>query len=212
MVDWTLLQGIIEDARCDSLMILDCCHAGNAARKTQRSTNEVLGACAPSDVSYFGIRAYSKMVKKKLENMPTPLTVFDLHEALLKESQKPLNNDNYDALIATPVRGFAGGSRTITLRPLPRLQTINDRPDSIAINSSTKTEVNPHIFMEIELDQSQSLNVLEWEKWFKQRPTPPSMFGVKFYTAEEIHMKMIIEKAAEQFRSTDLSLLASDSW
>ena len=153
-------------------------------------------------------------MKKKLENMPTPLTVFDLHEELLKESRKPLNNENYDALVVAPVRGFGrrGGSRTITLQPLPRLQTINDKPDSMAINSGTKTKANPHIFMEIELDQSQSFNVLEWEKWFKQRPTPPSMFGVKFYTAEEIHMKMIIEKAAEQLRSTDLSLFPSDSW
>lgn len=49
--------------------------------------------------------------------------------------------------------------------------------------------------MEIELDRSQQLDVAKWEGWFEERPPPPSMFGVKFYTKEEVHVKVITDNA-----------------
>jgi hypothetical protein len=187
----------IEDANCDSLMTLDCCHAGNASRSLPQNTNEILAASVPEASSYSGARAYSKMLKKKLEMLPIPFTALQLHEEMVKERNKPMSQ-NPDSLIATPRHGYAGngGGRTVILRPPKHLHMIDDSdPSPSGVTPEAAVPTNPHIFMEIELDQSQQLDVAKWEAWFAERPPPPSMFGLKFYTKEEVHVKVITENA-----------------
>jgi len=184
---------------CDALMIIDCCYAGNAARdESQQKTKEILGASQADSPAWSGPRAFSKLLKRKLESIPIPFTVSHLYQEMVDEFETlPLLSKNPEALIARPSHGWAGGSdcRTIHLMPLPRFKEIEEKsPASTTADGANKT-ANARIFMEIELDHSQPLDAKQWDEWFKKRPPPPSMSGIKFYTEEEVCMKVITEQA-----------------
>lgn len=186
---------MIVDADCDSLMILDCCHAATAARGWQRSTNEILAAAVKDAPSWFGLRAYSKLLKKKLQIMQKrgPFTVLQLHEEMEKHSAT-LSWEDSEALLATPAHGYAGGSshRTIRLDALARVHRIgNIKPSNALLNSKT-----PRIFMELELDSKEKFDAGSWQRWFRQQHLPPIIQGYKFYTEEGLHIKTITENAA----------------
>jgi hypothetical protein len=196
-VNWTTCGiNLLETADCDTLMVLDCCHSGSAARGVSRNTTEILAAATRNEPSWSGPRAYSKLLKKKLsEKSVRPFTAFELHEEMLVASKAPLSGDPNN-LEATPDHGFTQRSRTtsILLKPLDQgmVQTItNNRPFAPELTKR-------RIFLEVELDQLQGLEdcVSEWGNWFTKRHPPPNMCGVKFYTPEDIFVKAIIEKNA----------------
>jgi hypothetical protein len=192
-VNWTK-RGIyqLENAACNSLMMIDCCFSGTAARGTSESTNEILAAATPNAPSYSGDRAYSKLLATELMTMPVPFTAYALHEKMLAASKSRLS-DNPNHLLATPDHGYTVRSRqrSILLRPLEPngLQSItSDRPFAPAPESS-----KPRMFVEVELDHLQGLQdcVTEWGRWFVERHPPPNMHGVKFYTPEDMYLKAI---------------------
>jgi hypothetical protein len=113
-------MNLLEAADCDTLMVLDCCHSGSAARGVSRNTTEILAAATQNEPSWSGQRAYSKLLKRKLkEKSARPFTAFELHEEMLAASKAPLSGDPNN-LEATPDHGFAQRSRTtsILLKPL----------------------------------------------------------------------------------------------
>jgi hypothetical protein len=174
-------------------MILDCCHAATAARGHVSGINEILAASVRDAPSWSGWRAYSKLLRKKLEIMRErgrPFTVQELHEQVMKHSG-PSSREDPDALIATPDHLFAAGSgtRSIRLDKLPR-------PGSIIKAKSESTSKNQRVFMEIELDSMEEMEPKSWQRWFTQRLIPPSMLGFKFHTEEGIYMKAIAENAS----------------
>jgi hypothetical protein len=186
---------MIVQANCDSPMILDCCHAATAARGWQNSTNEILAASVKDMPSWTGMRAYSKLLKRKLQMMQKkgPLTASQLHEEMMKHSATQTKTDPV-ALLATPAHGYAGCSsyKTIRLDALPRVHGIGSMKSSDKLSNSKNTR----IFMEIELDSKEKFDAASWQRWFRQQHLPPIIQGYKFYTEEGLHIKTLTENAA----------------
>jgi hypothetical protein len=162
---------MIIKAACDSLMIIDCCHAITATRRKVKSTNEVLAASVRDAPSYQGRRAYSKLLTKKLKIMRerVPFTVYELHEEMEKHSG-PTSIEDPEALLTTPAHGFARatGHRIIRLDILPRIHGISN------VKSKTMSKTQ-RVFMEIELNPNEKLDAGLWQRWFAQKFLPPSI-------------------------------------
>ncbi|KAL9083183.1 MAG: hypothetical protein Q9165_008626 [Trypethelium subeluteriae] len=196
-VNWTVCGiNLLDVANCDTIMILDCCFSGTAARGVSKKTTKILAAATRNEPSWSGPRAYSKLLKRKLkEKSIRPFTAFELHEEMLVASKAPLSGDPNN-LEATPDHGFTRRSRptSILLKPLDKglVHTITDnRPFAVK-------PTRQRIFLEVELDQLQRLEdcVSEWGNWFTRRHPPPNMCGVKLYTPEDVFVKAIIERNA----------------
>jgi hypothetical protein len=125
-VNWTYIQKDLELSEADCLLIIDCCHSGTSITRGEATTiNEILAASTHESPSYSGSRAYSKLLKAKLESISLPCSVEQIHQEMLSASRLRPISQSAGALRATPDHGWAGDSlpRSIRLRPLPTSDT-----------------------------------------------------------------------------------------
>ncbi|KAL9093892.1 MAG: hypothetical protein Q9165_003815 [Trypethelium subeluteriae] len=197
-VNWSRIQERLEDADCDTLMIIDCCYSGSAVtRGVPNTTNEVLAAVGPDAPSYFGTHAYSRAIKSKLSDMKIPFTAQQLHEALLDESrQKPISQ-HADTPLAIPDHGFAGESRkrSIHFKELPRNgeHTISENMLQLQLSTPSRRLT---MSIEVELDTLDDIveSADEWEEWFIKRNPPTNVLNVRFYIRQGLLLKIKREK------------------
>lgn len=92
------------------------------AAERERSTS---AASTRESPSYSGARAYSKLLKNKLETMSLPFSVEELYDDMLSASRLRPINKNGGTLLATPDHGWAGNSlkQSIRLQPLSASDT-----------------------------------------------------------------------------------------
>lgn len=198
-LNWSSLQHLLETAIPHVLIILDCCHAANAARDTSDgTTKELLAACGrenPTLGSYP--RSFSTALVEELQAFKgRPFTVAMLHSRLITMRWR---------LASTPVYALLSehGGHSIELAPRPRPAGFPDPPDPLDSEipvdtmgtSSPEASItaDTRVLLAVSIADDATCNVVEWKEWLlSQAPWDVTKIEVKVEAVFKSHSTMLI--------------------
>lgn len=201
-LNWSLLQHLLETAIPHVLIILDCCHAANAARDTSDGTNgttkELLAACGREHPTIGNSdRSFTTALIEELRVFGNkPFTVAMLHSRLITIRWR---------LASTPVYALLSehGGHSIELAPQPRPTELPDSPkpldpemsDGVKGISSPGASIasDTRVLLAVSITDDAICNIVEWKKWLvSQAPWDVTKIEVKVEAVFKSHSTMLI--------------------
>ncbi|ETI25508.1 hypothetical protein G647_02281 [Cladophialophora carrionii CBS 160.54] len=181
-VNWSAIQPSLHRAPCDTLIILNCCSAGNAALSGMKGTNEILAASDRPSIAYTHDQSFLKAVIKVLAELKTSRSSLTI--SMLRDRLDDYNKHDRDARnrITSPYhkRYPALDHPSIKLRALPKSDTATKRP-----KTSTESPYTPSFYVKVPLDSPGSVSLAEWTSCFAST-NYPSDVKLHFYTEESL--------------------------
>ncbi|KIV96192.1 hypothetical protein PV10_00088 [Exophiala mesophila] len=190
LVDWSSIQPSLHIAPCDTLIILNCCFAGNAALGGMKGTNEILAASDRQSLAYIHERSFMRAVIKvltELKSSRSSLTINMIRDRLDSYNR---NDRNEWEWIASPYHKRYPNldHPSIKLQALPNPNTAIDRP-----TTSTQTPLTPSSFyVKVSLDSHSNVSLAEWSSCFGSA-SYPSDIELQFVTEESLRKSLEID-------------------
>ncbi|KAL8753620.1 MAG: hypothetical protein Q9199_004924 [Rusavskia elegans] len=198
-LNWSSLQHLLETAIPHVLIILDCCHAANAARDTSDgTTKELLAACGREYPTLGNSdRSFTTALIEELRVFGNkPFTVAMLHSRLITMRWR---------LAYTPVYALLSehGGHSIELAPQPRPAGFPDPPDPLDSEISFDTmgtsspegsiAADTRVLLAVSIADDAICNVVEWKEWLlSQAPWDVTKIEVKVEAVFKSHSTMLI--------------------
>lgn len=184
-LEWYPLQRMLEVAKFDVLLILDCCHAGGAVTKGSNTTMEVLAACGrevtatgPGGSHPTGSPFTQTLIKhlRSSANCSQGLLITELQTYMsLGEALKD-QSPNHTVLM--------GHHNPIVLRKLSSNE--GDKPQEQ--HEEPKEILTTKVLLSISLRDDTLLTVEEWIQWLSSF-YPPQVTGVEMEDVRKVPVK-----------------------
>lgn len=180
-VNWSQIQPLLELTPSDTLVILNCCYAGNAALSDMQSTTEILPASDRDTRAEALERSFLKVLVEALGKLgKSKFSVDDLKDELDKyntfQGGKRINHPFHK-------RFPASGHPSIQLQPLPTSANLSrSTTDSVQDRHSASKS---SFFVEISLQAPEKALEPGWDSFF-MKPDPSLVRRLHFYTAKTL--------------------------
>ncbi|KAK5332078.1 hypothetical protein LTR93_001083 [Exophiala xenobiotica] len=182
-VDWSKIQPLLHQAPCDTLTILNCCFAGNAALGSMRGTNEILAASDRESMAYTYTRSFLKALVEVLTEFGTSkFTINKLRDRL--DAYNKIERGHTRITCPYHKRYPSFDHPSIQLQPLPKLGGASRR----FVESSQRLP-DPSFYVKITLDGSETVSKTEWTSFFTSA-SYPSAVKLHFYTEESMRNEL----------------------
>ncbi len=182
-VDWSAIQTDLHNALCDTLIILNCCFAGNASLGPPKGTNEILAASDRESVAWVLDRSFLKALAEVLLDLaPSKFTINKLRDRL----------DEYNKFergaqrIACPFhRRFPSLDHpSIMLQPMSK-----SKHGPRQATELTQAPSSPTFYLKLSLDSPENISTQEWISCFSNA-NYPSDVKLHFYTEESLKVNL----------------------
>ncbi|KAL8748199.1 MAG: hypothetical protein Q9190_000018 [Brigantiaea leucoxantha] len=185
-VQWYALQTILEQAKSDVLILLDCCAAASAAAASGNSITEVIAACG-SETWAPGVNQHS-FSRSLIEDSNTLPLKPRFHSDLDQERRRtPIyiqlaNDTNKRSIQLAPMSQVADAMDVLEIPDNSQTQSASpsssedvDMLSSISSPSMTKVWPDPQfscpkVMISVALEDDQRLEIGEWNSWLEAVP------------------------------------------
>ena len=191
-VDWYSIQHLLEYAVPDVAIILDCCYAASADRRSVDGTIEILAACCRNSPT-VGISEWSftsRLIEVLKASKDKPLTIALLHAQLVNYR----GAKGWKKLLKTPVYSIMSSKAKASIRLVPV------KPGSIPPPAPTTYDVSQQSFLDspsvLDEDDTSPTRVLvavnfrrqvpaaeDWIEWFSTH-MPSDIVGLSLIRTE----------------------------
>ncbi|KIY01164.1 uncharacterized protein Z520_02716 [Fonsecaea multimorphosa CBS 102226] len=185
-VNWSNIQPLLHSAPCDTLIILNCCFAGNAVLGGMKGTNEILAASDRQSVAYAYGRSFLRAVIEVLGELKTSrssLTINMLRDRLDEYNRN--DRDEWRRITSPYHKRYPNLDHpSIKLRALPSSSSSSTSATKRP-TTSTQSLYSPSFYVKVSLDSPDTLSLAEWTSCFESA-NYPSDVKLHFYTEESL--------------------------
>ncbi|TVY80770.1 hypothetical protein LSUE1_G005315, partial [Lachnellula suecica] len=195
-VKWGDIQGVLEEARSDVLLFLDCCHSGTLNTNEGKGITELISSCDFRPISNgVGPFSFTTALMIELLDMAKYLhfSVLDLYRNIYSRTQGRMPEDGRERHPA-PVNRLLTNDRTfrqtiqLSVRPQPNPIRISHpvHPIPLTKKDSIKHDsVKPHLALAVRLDDSFTKGHLPTEQFAEWLRLSPGLISYSLHRSED---------------------------
>ncbi|OAP57270.1 hypothetical protein AYL99_08008 [Fonsecaea erecta] len=184
-VDWSSIQPSLHSAPCDTLIILNCCFAGNASLGGMKGTNEILAASDRQSVAYAYSRSFLRALIEVLEKLKPSRSNLTINMVRDRLDDYNKNDREVWRRITSPYHKRYPNldHPSIKLRTLP---SSHGPPTKRSAGTMTPSPpYSPSFYVKVSLDSVEHVSLAEWASCFASA-NYPSDVKLRFYTEESL--------------------------
>jgi hypothetical protein len=184
-VNWTIIQRSLVAAPCDVLLILNCCHAGNAADLSQHGTTEILGASDRDSPTGTLDNSFLRYLREVLITLAsTPPAKFSVER--LRNELDIYNTREHGKKINHPfLKRFPDDHASIILQPLPSSASVSRRTTDAQSSLDSSS-----FYVKYTIDAPEEVSQAAWATFFARSDYPGTVRNLHFYTSEKLREEL----------------------